>query len=451
MHHSHLLPRQTCPAFFLLLLLAACLATPARAAGVLFVAPGGAGARTGANWGNALDLPAALGRAGAGDELWLKQGIYLPTPGSDRSISFKIKSGVAVYGGFAGTEQSLGERNPSAHPSILSGDIGSPGVLADNSYHVVDASGTASDTHIDGVTISGGNSATAPPDDAGGGMIAVNSDIILRHVIFRGNVANSGGGLASSGGNPLLAHVTFRQNVARNGGGGGMSNTLGHPFVSQSLFLGNSASLGGGLFNSADGMTVVQSVLSGNSAQSGGAIFNSLGSLTLSQLSFGSNRAQPDQGGAILSNGGHQIIRNSIVWGNGSQPLRDTAGASSDIRGALVQGGFITGTNILDADPQFADADGADGIAGTTDDNLRLAAGSPAIDAGDNNFIPADLIDDDENADTNETAPFDLDGLPRIFGAHVDLGAYEWQPARQLPTYIPIAMRPNGALAAPAR
>lgn len=78
----------------------------------------------------------------------------------------------------------------------------------------------------------------------------------------------------------------------------------------------------------------------------------------------------------------------------------------------------------LDADPLFVDADGADGISGTLDDDLRLDDYSPAIDAGDNSAVreSSDLdgngrfYDDANVSDTgNGTAPI------------VDMGAYERQ------------------------
>jgi hypothetical protein len=52
-------------------------------------------------------------------------------------------------------------------------------------------------------------------------------------------------------------------------------------------------------------------------------------------------------------------------------------------------------------------------------DDLRLAAGSPAIDAGD---------------ETVDAGPFDVDGEPRVQGARVDIGADEWSPAGRAAT-----------------
>lgn len=58
----------------------------------------------------------------------------------------------------------------------------------------------------------------------------------------------------------------------------------------------------------------------------------------------------------------------------------------------------------------FADPNGRDDIVGTEDDNLRLSAGSPCSDAGDNSAV---------------TVATDLDGYARILGGTVDMGAYE--------------------------
>ena len=53
---------------------------------------------------------------------------------------------------------------------------------------------------------------------------------------------------------------------------------------------------------------------------------------------------------------------------------------------------------------------------------------SPAIDAGDNSLLPADLFDLDEDGDTTEPIPVDLGGQGRIqtsSSTTVNMGAYE--------------------------
>jgi hypothetical protein len=78
-----------------------------------------------------------------------------------------------------------------------------------------------------------------------------------------------------------------------------------------------------------------------------------------------------------------------------------------------MEGGFSGGKQILTDNPLFADADGPDGIAGSWDDDLRLQAGSPALDAGDNTQLPADAADSNGNGSTAEVLPLDFEGDTR--------------------------------------
>ena len=81
------------------------------------------------------------------------------------------------------------------------------------------------------------------------------------------------------------------------------------------------------------------------------------------------------------------------------------------------------------------------GVTGATYkiNDYRLSSGSPCIDAADNTAVPADELDLDEDGDTTEPTPFDLDGNPRFkddpttpdtgVGTPpiVDMGAHEYQ------------------------
>ncbi len=226
---------------------------------VLFVdadaAPGG----DGTSWASAVnDLQAALCLAAAFpvvvDEIWVADGTYTPTSGADRSATFQLLSGVGVYGGFAGGETDLSQRDPQANETILSGDLldddtpvactddspdcDSNGLLCaddgfciisdnngENSFHVVTGSGTDGTAVLDGFTISGGKADGSNPDFRGGGMYSLNGSYNLANCTFIGNTATSGGGLYNNnigGGAPTLVSVVFAENSS--GGGGGMVN-----------------------------------------------------------------------------------------------------------------------------------------------------------------------------------------------------------------------------------
>ncbi|MEI6412196.1 MAG: T9SS type A sorting domain-containing protein [Bacteroidota bacterium] len=117
------------------------------------------GQQTGTDWINAFtDLQSALAQAAYGDEIWIAQGVYKPTTGTDRNQSFNLVPGVRMLGGFAGNESQADQRNPDLYETILSGDIGVPGDSSDNVYHVLFGLGLDAHTRLDGLTIRDGYS-----------------------------------------------------------------------------------------------------------------------------------------------------------------------------------------------------------------------------------------------------------------------------------------------------
>ncbi|HWZ86999.1 MAG TPA: hypothetical protein VN032_12405, partial [Thermoanaerobaculia bacterium] len=103
-------------------------AAPFAEAGVIFVNGAATGANNGSSWANAyVSLQSGLTAAGSSDEIWVAAATYKPTATIDRTISFALKNGVGVYGGFNGTETQRSQRNPAVNVTILSGDIGTPG------------------------------------------------------------------------------------------------------------------------------------------------------------------------------------------------------------------------------------------------------------------------------------------------------------------------------------
>ncbi len=465
---------------------------------VRYVDADAAGAATGTSWADAFaDLQSALAAAEAGDDIWVAEGTYTPTDGTDRLATFLLKSGVALYGGFDGTETTRVERDWVAHETILSGDIGTPGEKTDNSYHVVTGNGTDATAVLDGFTVTAAYADGAFPRNRGGGMRNVNGSPTVRHVTLReneartSNFASIGAGMFNDqGSSPLLEDVHFERNVAERQSGGLGNRNGSNPTLRRVVFFENEAGvLGGGMTNESGsapvlidvqfirnrsggwtggldnyqaspslynvifhgnecanygcGMTndtganalIVNALFVGNRKLDGGetgaaGLQNNSSSPTLVGVTFAGNEAPDGLAGGLGHRGtGTVTLRNVVFWGNGTE-LVDEAGGALDVSHALVEGGFAGGTAVLDADPLFVrpPSPGTDATWGTPDDDygdLRLSIGSPALDAGDAAHLPADLVDLDEDDDTDEVIPLDLDGEARVVDAALDLGPYE--------------------------
>ena len=420
-------------------------------AGVYYTVPGGSGTRDGQSWANASDLRNALKTARSGDEIWAAAGVYKPTTDpTDRLATFQLNDGVAVYGGFAGTETGREERDPAANLTVLSGDIdgndSQTPVVTDlgtitcndtNSYHVVTG---ADGALLDGVTITAGN-ANGPTDPIffGGGMYNHFSSPVLNDVTFSGNSAAAGGGMSNDYSSPTLTDVTFNGNSA-SANGGGMRNWFNsNPKLTGVTFTGNTAAgNGGGMHNgSGSSPALVNVTFSGNTAAAdGGGMYNYNGSRpTLANVTFSGNSASGSGGGLVnegyssppLTNvtfsgnsaasvGGmvnryhsSPVIINTILWGDTGGEVVNLDSSTPAITSSVVQGGCpLTGaacTNVISADPLL----GAPGNYGGLTRTIPLLLGSSAIDAGDDATCPA----------------ADQRGVARPQGAHCDIGAFE--------------------------
>jgi len=286
-----------------------------------------------------------------------------------------------------------------------------------------------------------GNSATA---ENGGGII---NDYICSPTIidctFTENTAHFlGGGMYNLWNcSPMVTGCAFIDNEAEYGGG--MANRdYCNPVLTNCSFTGNEAVLrptqlwgfggvGGGVYNSQASPTMTNCIFSGNSAEVHGSglygrdrskpqITNCtfvsniplLAGSTLAFDSVGQSRPNTVQiSNCIIWDGGNGIWNNdnSIITISYSDVQGSGGSSSWTITSAIDVGGNI------DEDPLL-------------DDNLCLQAGSPCIDAGSNDALPADTTDLDGNGNTNEKIPFDIDGNPRIVGDVVDIGALESQP-----------------------
>lgn len=134
------------------------------------------------------------------------------------------------------------------------------------------------------------------------------------------------------------------------------------------------------------------------------------------------NVAEGTGGGIDVGVNSSLFLTNSMLWGNEAGGITDEdgqvniSGGMADVNHTCVQGwtGSLGGLGNTGSNPVFMEVNGADDVPGTYDDNVWILPGSPCIDAGDNTAVPPDENDLDEDGDTTEPIPWDLDGKDRF-------------------------------------
>lgn len=328
--------------------LTACAAPAILSAKVLYVKQGASGAHNGTCWADAYTSPhEAFTEALPGDQVWVAEGTYHPGAPGQVDATFLLPSGVELYGGFAGAETQLSERDWLSHPTVLSGDLadddvfGNPwwsgwNITTPNSKRILAVSGNTGSSTIDGLVF-GNASGTYT---VGAGIYSQGGQIAIRNCTFRRNSSYQTAGtcVAVDGGQATIAGCTFSENWGRfvdgvgiwTGGNAGVTITKCHfydnhadayisngngagialagtspSFVSECEFLSNVAvvwpgvqypSYGGGIYSFGSVLSVDRCKFRGNSASNGGGIF-SWKSLSVSNCLFANNSA--DYGGAL--------------------------------------------------------------------------------------------------------------------------------------------------------
>lgn len=500
--------------------------------------PGG----DGSSWAGAYtDLQDALDEADAltGEvEVRIAAGVYRPDRGTgDRTMSFVVRGGMALVGGFPDGGGEAGERDPAQHETALTGDLagddtGEAATWAENAEHVVLAANPflrPGATVFDGLIIEGGDS----PDD-GAGIVASNSALQVRGCVFRRNRAAGRGGAIvileqwEAPGPSVIESCAFESNEAGAGGGAiWLDEGVALARVVNCAFRGNRSGADGGAlaslvrdtamidgcrfeFNEAAGRggavlgaaTASRSHFEGNTATDGGAaadvslierskFVNNSAALDGGAVAgsgvrvrwsrFVANHAARDGGalhagslwlemdhvealansagsvGGAVAGGASLTLRHStiafnraamiggvdgsafveadslIVWGNA-----DDASPAGSLDAQIGPGVDAPAHSIVQGysgpaeegrsgeDPRFVDGVGPDGVPATGDEDLRLGAGSPAIDAGRTTEAAYSTVDQAlrvlDLAGLARHSDGDADGETRI-----DIGAYEAQ------------------------
>ena len=435
--------------------------TAASRGAVVYVDLDAAGARSGTSWADAYaDLQSALAAATSGDEIWVAAGTYRPMSGTDRTISFALVDGVALYGGFAGTETLLSQRDPAAYVAVLSGDIGVAGDGSDNSCHVAVG---ASNARLDGFTVTGGTARGAAGEARGAGMYNDGvSNLAVADCVFTGNSAESrGGGIYNTDSSVVLTNCRFNGNSV-DWYGGAIYSIVSSVDVRDCTFAGNSAYNGAGINNQQVTGETVNCRFSGNSSGAGeniggggmlvgnavdesvvscvfegntgvGMVILSGAPLVVNCTFYGNFGLT---GGAIWNRTlGVTQVKNCIFWGNTSesgwsQIADDGGGSTIAVTYSCVgQANYGGSDGNINDDPRFVDPghwDDNGTPADDTDDfwiagDYRLEPGSPCIDAADGDAAPA--------TDMGGVLRHDHPGAPNVgSGAitYADMGSHEF-------------------------
>jgi predicted outer membrane repeat protein len=400
---------------------------------ILYVNAAATGANDGSSWENAwISLQPALAAALSGDEIWAASGTYKPTDTTNRGVSFALKNGVGIYGGFNGTETARQDRNPAVNVTTLSGDIGTPGTSSDNSYHVVTADSTATASAVlDGFTISGGNATGANPDDRGAGLLgAIGSSPTVAHCLFTGNSASSrGGAVRVDGGSAAFLDCTFTGNSAGEAGGAVSAGPVTALTLTRCLIRSNAAFTGtrGGGIDATNNVAVTDCLIAQNS--NNGVVFFQGGNVLTNTTVTG------HAGYGVVALADTSTIANSILWGDATAETFLGISGFLNVSYSDIQGGGFAGPGNVNANPLFINPGAG---------NWRLGSASPAVDSGNNAAVPAGVttdldglarfVDDPGVPDTGS-------GTPPI----VDMGAYERipPPPTNTPTNTPLNTATN--------
>lgn len=228
----------------------------------------------------------------------------------------------------------------------------------------------------------------------GAGAAVVRSRASFRRCEFFGNRTDlfGGGGIAATDNADVSIHeCIFRENeaIGFSGNGSGILVSRATGLIVNSLCYRNSASfIGGGISSVLSTTRIINTTVSNNRAS--------------------------DFGSGIYIDG-NTTVENSIFWNNLGDEVY-VAGGSPVIRYTTVRGGWGGEGNRSD-DPHFVDV---------VNDDYRLAAASPAIDAADNEAVPQGVevdLDGNPRFVDDPAVPDTGRGTPPI----VDMGAYERQ------------------------
>ncbi len=357
------------------------LPTVQAASPVFYVNASAPAGGNGSSWGTAFQsVQKAVTAASSGSQVWVAAGTYTEPAVSYTNIL--MKDGVSLYGGFAGTETSLSQRNWTAHLTILQGTSGDtlikiPGLVA---MPMV----------ISGFEMTG--------------TVAINIAGSTTPVTISNNIFQALADIENVGGNPLIQFNTFQLNQK----GAQAVALTGAPQILDNILVVQNGVLNTSGIAVLNNSSSLQAVVASNLLVGMGTAISaeSASPLIANNTVVGSTAA-----GISITSGSSPTIVNNIIAFNSGIGIHNQVVQSLVEEYNLVYGngtnysGLSAGSHDIQENPLFVNQTS----------NFELTASSPAINAGDDNVVQAGWVD--------------LNGNPRILGANVDLGAYEVVPS----------------------
>ena len=422
---------------------------------IYYVSPTAQGTGDGSSWANTMSLEKALTTAKAGDQIWVQgfdqknnsNKLYI-VPESMKATGFTLNSGVQLYGGFAGTETSINDRETLGKPyqlkyrTVLSGDIDMNDAV-DNTNLIFPANSTRTDnaTHVLTLNMdpsSGSNNNTYPTVVNGfsiGGGQADGENEYGGGIYIYNNSSNTGGGIFR------IERCFFVNNYATQGGAIYVADEVQNrnnniSLINQCVVYNNAAGERGAVVNAGGGI-----YLDGAATVVNSSIFNNEnGGLRLSSVSKVVNSTVARNTGAgidlLAPAGGKDFnVFNSIVWGNtllsaefppnfknsAYHEVVTAVGTPADSNGNI----YVTKENRGEAMAPMFDAPSVK-TSYDRDFDWRQTAyplwswnvleGSVMHDKGDATFYSE-----------SDYGSQDMAGRARVNGSAIDIGAYEFQ------------------------
>lgn len=296
-------------------------------------------------------------------EVWVAAGTYTPQSqvlsGTTYSASFRMRDGISVYGGFAGTETSKQERTKGTMPweftnrTILQGSYYTANLswnttdrkwtLNSDSRHVVWFAPLPSEgktafentTRLNGVVIRGGYAqggigTTEFLTDRGAGIYVGANAYVENCIVTENTATGNGGGIYLAGGR-VKNSLVYNNNADGNGGGIYVENG---GLVLASMVSNNSADNGAGVYLDHTGkwsdgklhpeyLLLSTSVVSNNTSRLNGAVYCNKGGVVLQTTitnnncptaTDNTNITASQTGGLYINQYG--LIINSVIWNN---------------------------------------------------------------------------------------------------------------------------------------